>query len=249
MVETLPIHSMSRVLVVEDEADLRWMLQGHLESEGHLVTAASDGAEALACHAAHPADLVLLDLGLPGLDGLRVLRALRSRGDDVPVLVLTAQAGESARVQGLDLGADDYLGKPYSILEVLARVRALLRRAKPTAPARRYLQSGPFRIDLLLKRVSRKGQDLQLSHREFLILETLLARPGRTFSRRELLNLAWRADARPTPRTVDAHIAGLRRKLGDSPRPWIVTAEGEGYAWPETVQGDLPRDGVDHSST
>lgn len=227
---------MPRLLIVEDELDLRLLLQAHLESEGHLVDAAPDGAAALTMHAAHPADLVLLDLSLPALDGLAVLKALRSRGDDVPVLVLTARGSEADRITGLDGGADDYLAKPYSVLEVLARVRALLRRSKPKRPPSRLLKSGPYRIDLLLKCVRRGTQVVELGHREFRLLEILLARPGRTFSRRELLNLAWEADARPGPRTVDAHVAHLRKKLGDSGRhPCITTAEGEGYAWTQEV--------------
>jgi two-component system phosphate regulon response regulator PhoB len=227
---------MPRLLIVEDEIELRALLQGHLESDGHLVDAASDGETALAHHARHPADLILLDLGLPHLDGLSLIKMLRERGDDVPIVVLTARGGEEAKIQGLDLGADDYLTKPYALLEVLARVRALLRRSKPKLPAGRVLKSGPYRIDLLHHCVRRGTQTVELGHREFRLLEILLTRPGRTFSRRELLNLAWEADARPGPRTVDAHVAHLRKKLGDSGRTaCITTAEGEGYAWTREV--------------
>ena len=222
---------MTHILVVEDEASLRQLLMQNLSFEGYSVDAAVDGGEALSSHSARRADLIVLDLMLPVVDGFQVLRTLREHQDPVPVLMLTARGAEQDRVQGLSLGADDYLVKPFSVLELIARVKAILRRTRPMEKPK-ALRSGPFRFDLPRLDATRDGQILDLTPREFRLLEILITHPGRTHSRRELLQLAWEPDAQPTPRTVDVHIANLRKKLGDDGgKPYIATVGGEGYRW------------------
>jgi DNA-binding response OmpR family regulator len=193
---------------------------------------------ALAAHGAHRADLIVLDLMLPQLDGFEVLRTLRDRKDEVPVLLLTARGEETDRVKGLSLGADDYLVKPFSVLELMARVKAILRRTRPVDRPPR-LRSGPFQFNLPRLEARRDGRPLELTPREFRLLEILITHAGRTHSRKELLQLAWEPDARPSARTVDVHIANLRRKLGEEVgAPWITTVGGEGYRWITAVEPD-----------
>lgn len=229
--------TVTNILVVEDEPTLRQLLVSNLTYEGYAVEEADDGIPALAMHRAHAADLILLDLMLPHKDGFEVLQELRSTRDSVPVLMLTARGSEHDRVKGLSLGADDYLVKPFSILELLARVKAILRRTQhleqPTV-----LRSGPFQFDLPAMEATKNGAPLDLTPREFRLLAILIAHPGRTHSRTELLEQAWEADARPTPRTVDVHIANLRKKLADEDkRGTLATVGGEGYRWTLPVEG------------
>jgi DNA-binding response OmpR family regulator len=175
---------------------------------------------------------------LPQMDGFAVLKNLRERKDEVPVLMLTARGQETDRVQGLSLGADDYLVKPFSVLELVARVKAILRRTRPVDRPP-LLRSGPFRFDLPRLEARRDGRALELTPREFRLLEILITHPGRTHSRRELLQLAWEPDARPSARTVDVHVANLRRKLGEEQgTPWIATVGGEGYRWVTPVEAE-----------
>ncbi len=222
---------MTHILVVEDETSLRQLLTQNLSYEGYSVAAAADGGEALSAHHARRADLIVLDLMLPVVDGFQVLRTLRDHQDPVPVLMLTARGAEQDRVQGLSLGADDYLVKPFSVLELIARVKAILRRTRPIEKPK-ALRSGPFRFDLPRLEATREEQIMDLTPREFRLLEILITHPGRTHSRSELLQLAWEQDAQPTPRTVDVHIANLRKKLGDEGgKPYIATVGGEGYRW------------------
>lgn len=227
------------ILVVEDEPSLRQLLTANFGFEGYSVEAAADGGPALQAHASRHADLIVLDLMLPLMDGFSVLKFLRSRKDEVPVLMLTARGEEADRLQGLGLGADDYLVKPFSLLELLARVKAILRRTQPPElPTTR--RSGPFCFDLNRMEVRRRGGELlDLTSREFRLLGILLSHPNRTHSRAELLQLAWEPDARPSVRTVDVHIANLRRKLGEEEgAPWIATVGGEGYRWASRVETD-----------
>jgi two-component system phosphate regulon response regulator PhoB len=226
------------ILVVEDEPSLCQLLVNNLGFEGYSVEAVGDGVPALSAHTARRADLIVLDLMLPQLDGFEVLRTLRERKDEVPVLLLTARGEETDRVKGLSLGADDYLVKPFSVLELMARVKAILRRTRPVdRPAR--LRSGPFQFDLPRLEARRDGKTLELTPREFRLLEILISHAGRTHSRKELLQLAWEPDARPSARTVDVHIANLRRKLGEElGSPWITTVGGEGYRWITPVEPD-----------
>lgn len=227
---------MTHILVVEDEPSLRQLLANNLQFEGYTVEAVDDGVPALAAHSRRKADLIVLDLMLPVLDGFGVIKALREGQDSVPVLLLTARGAELDRIQGLSLGADDYLVKPFSVLELLARIKAILRRTRPHERPQ-VLQSGPFRFDIPGLDATRSGKLLDLTPREFRLLEILISHAGKTHGRKELLNLAWEADARPTPRTVDVHIANLRKKLGDDDgRPWIATVGGEGYRWTAPVE-------------
>lgn len=229
--------TMPRILVVEDEPNLRALLVDNFSAEGWEVHSEADGLPAMRWHAEHHADLIILDLMLPEMDGFQVLRALRDQGDDVAVLMLTARGEESARVQGFDLGTDDYMVKPFSVLELLGRIRAILRRSKkiPVRKAR-VMRSGPFRLDLSEMSVQRAGQRLDVGTRGFRILEVLFRRPGQTLGRTEILNLAWEADCRPGLRTVDVHIGLLRRKLGSD--DWITTVEGIGYRWTSPVESE-----------
>ena len=227
---------MIHILVVEDEPSLCQLLLNNLGYEGYSVETAGDGVPALAAHAARRADLIVLDLMLPQLDGFEVLRTLRESQDDVPVLLLTARGEEVDRVKGLSLGADDYLVKPFSVLELIARVKAILRRTRPVDRPP-LLRSGPFRFDLPRLEARRDGKPLELTPREFRLLEILITHAGRTHSRKELLQLAWEPDARPSARTVDVHIANLRKKLGEEQgKPWITTVGGEGYRWITPVE-------------
>ena len=227
-----PEHPCPRILVVEDEATLADLIRTNLDGEGFEVILSGDGESALELQQMGPAALIVLDLGLPGMSGFEVLRALRRRQDEVPVLILTARGASDDRIQGLHYGADDYMAKPFAMLELVARIRAILRRSSPTEARPRILQSGPFRIDANQFTVHRGRADLGLNLKEFRLLEVLLAHPGRVHSRQELVNLAWEHDARPTLRTVDKHIQTLRTKLGDSDEhPYIKTLEREGYRW------------------
>ncbi|MBS1767945.1 MAG: response regulator transcription factor [Acidobacteria bacterium] len=234
---------MTHILVVEDETSLRQLLTQNLSYEGYSVAAAADGGEALSSHSARRADLIVLDLMLPVVDGFQVVRTLREHQDPVPVLMLTARGAEQDRVQGLSLGADDYLVKPFSVLELIARVKAILRRTRPLEKPK-ALRSGPFRFDLPRLEATRDGQIMDLTPREFRLLEILITHPGRTHSRQEVLQLAWEPDARPTPRTVDVHIANLRKKLGDDGgKPYIATVGGEGYRWVLPVVSETSQNG------
>lgn len=228
----LPKSLNPKILIVEDEGELAELIQTNLEPEGFSVFLALDGETALESHRICPADLMVLDLGLPGMGGFEVLRALRRKQDKVPVLILTSRAGSEDRVQGLHYGADDYLTKPFAMLELVARIRAILRRSAPPEVAKRILTSGPFKINLVQFTVHRGRTDLNLSMKEFRLLEVMTSHPGRVHSRQDLVNLAWEHDARPTLRTVDKHIQTLRQKLGDSEEhPIIQTLEREGYRW------------------
>jgi len=225
----------SRILVVEDNEDLAFGLRTVLEFEGHEVDVAVDGPDGLERAADGAPDLVILDLMLPGMSGYEVLRALRHRGDRVPVLILTARGEERDIVMGFDSGADDYVTKPFSTLEVLARVRALLRRAggePPRTEARAAVESfGDVRIDTAARAVTRGGEEVELTPKEFDLLAALIAREGAVASREELLIEVWRYRSAVATRTVDVHIAELRRKLERDPgKPeFILTVRKAGY--------------------
>lgn len=227
---------MTHLLVVEDEPNLRQLLVNNLSFEGFTVEAAEDGVIGLLAHRSQRADLIVLDLMLPRMDGFQVLQELRNAKDHVPVLMLTARGSESDRVRGLSLGADDYLVKPFSVLEFIARIKAILRRTQPLEQPT-ALRSGAYLFDLTAMEARRDNRPLELTPREFRLLEILITHPGRTHSRTELLEQAWGADARPTPRTVDVHIANLRKKLGDDEKKnLIATVGGEGYRWTLQVE-------------
>jgi DNA-binding response OmpR family regulator len=219
---------MTRVLIVEDNRDLAYGLRNNLEIEGYDVDVAVDGAEGLARAKATRPDLVVLDLMLPKMDGFRVLRALRDDGLTMPVLVLTARGEESDKVRGLKLGADDYLTKPFGLLELLARVEALLRRAAPRAPADLV---GDIEIDRSTRTVTRNGNAVELAPKEYDLLVALADRNGAVVSRLELMRQVWGYSDAVITRTIDTHVAELRRKLERDPAQprHILTVRKVGY--------------------
>ncbi len=223
----------STILLVDDEESVQKLLTYPLEREGFRVVAARDGEEALRRFAEEPVDLVVLDLMLPKLDGLEVCKRLRS-GSTVPIIMLTARDDELDKVLGLELGADDYITKPFSIREFRSRVRALLRRAavpKSGEPEDEVIDEGEVRIDLPRRVVEVRGREVQLTFVEFELLRVLASAPGRVFSRRQLLErLRGDADYRE-PRTIDVHVRHLREKLEQDPRvpELILTVRGVGY--------------------
>jgi DNA-binding response OmpR family regulator len=226
-------------LIVDDESNLRHTVGYNLRREGYDVLEAADGEAALAAAGARSLDLVVLDLMLPGIDGLEVCRRLRERGP-VPILILTARGDEIDRVVGLELGADDYLAKPFSMRELLARVKAILRRAElsrsappPPAPTRLVLDG--LTVDLGRRRAAVDEEPVTLKPREFDLLAFLARHPGQVFTRAQLLEHVWGYDYVGDSRTVDVHVRSLRTKLGDradAPR-WIETVWGVGYRFRE----------------
>lgn len=222
----------ARILVVEDERDIAALVAYHLTKEGYRVRTAESGPEALEAAVAERPDLLVLDLMLPGFSGYEVLAEVRKRPElaDVPVIVLTARRDEADRIRGLELGADDYVTKPFSPRELVLRVAAVLRRAQSPAVAGggRTLRGGPVTVDLDAMRVSVDGAILDLTPTEYRLLVTLLERRGRVQSRQSLLETAWDIHARIETRTVDMHVQRLRSKLGPAGR-MIETVRGFGY--------------------
>ena len=228
---------MAHILIVEDEEQLAELVRDHLVTAGHSVAVSGDGATALRLLETRPADLVILDWMLPGLDGLEVCRRLRARSM-TPILMLTARAEEVDRVLGLEVGADDYLTKPFSMRELLARARALLRRVElmsqqtpgrgehKTASA--VLVVGDLRIDVAGRAASLSGTPLELTPKEFDLLYLLARQPGRAYSRDYLLQRIWGLDYEGFDRTVDTHVVRLRKKLGAF-GDRVVTVWGVGY--------------------
>jgi two-component system, OmpR family, phosphate regulon response regulator PhoB len=225
----------ARILIVEDEEPLTLLLRYNLEAEGYEVDIAARGDDAEIKLKESPPDLVLLDWMLPGLSGIELCRRVRARPDTerMPIIMLTARGEESERVRGLAIGADDYIVKPFSVPELLARIRALLRRAKPGQVAT-VLSIGDVELDRETRRVLRAGRDVHLGPTEFRLLEFLMQSPGRVFSREQLLNGVWGRDIYIDERTVDVHVGRLRRALnrGRSTDP-IRTVRGGGYAFDE----------------
>ncbi len=222
---------MSRILIVEDELAMRTALADVLEGEGYRIITAADGAAGLDRAVKEKPDLVLLDIMMRKLDGFAVCAELRRVGHTEPILMLTAKGQVEDRVTGLDAGADDYLVKPFSTDELLARVRALLRRTQRQARAVRALRLGETRIDLILQRAWRGAEELRLTAKEFAMLRLLAEAEGEPISRERFLDLVWGYGAFPTTRTVDNHIASLRAKIEPDPAQprWIKTVHGVGY--------------------
>jgi two-component system, OmpR family, alkaline phosphatase synthesis response regulator PhoP len=221
-----------RILLVEDEPGLRLTLSGRLASEGHVVEQAGDGETGLRRASSEPFDLVVLDVMLPDRSGFDVCRDLRKGGIETPVLMLTARGQVEDRVLGLKLGADDYLVKPFAMSELLARVEARLRReAPPVREATEGYHFGEIDVDFRKAEVMRAGAPVTVSAKEFQLLRYLIKQRGATLSRDELLNEVWGYDAMPTTRTVDVHVAWLRRKIEPNPRrpQYILTVHGLGY--------------------
>jgi len=228
-----------KILVVEDEPDIRKLVQYNLLQERYQVLEAEDGEQALKIVERDKPNLVILDLMLPGLSGLEVCRLLREKPDTIklPILMLTAKAGEADRVLGLEMSADDYLAKPFSPRELVARVRAILRRANGAAkgePLPAYDRGG-LKIDFATYEVFARGKPVKLTLKEFELLKYLVQNPNRVLSRDQLLDRVWGDDTFVTPRTVDVHIRRLRKAVEkDDSRPkWILTLRGVGYKFDE----------------
>ena len=227
--------SAPRILIVEDEPDLSLLLGYNLEAEGYAVENVERGDEAELRLAENAPDLVILDWMLPGVSGLEICRRLRARESTrtLPVIMVTARGEEAERVRGLSVGADDYVVKPFSVPELMARVRALLRRSRPERIAER-LYAGDLDLDRETRRVRRGARDIHLGPTEFRLLEYLLEKPGRVFSRAQLLDGVWGQAAEIDERTVDVHVGRLRKALSRGrERDPIRTVRGTGYAFDE----------------
>jgi two-component system phosphate regulon response regulator PhoB len=225
----------ARILIVEDEAPLTELLRYNLAAEGYEVETVMRGDEAEIRLKETPPDLVVLDWMLPGMSGIELCRRLRTRTETerLPIIMLTARGEESERVRGLATGADDYIVKPFSVPELLARIRALLRRARPERVAA-MLEAGDILLDREKKRIARGGREVHLGPTEFKLLEFLMQSPGRVFTRGQLLDGVWGRDVYIDERTVDVHVGRLRRALnrGRAPDP-IRTVRGSGYSFDE----------------
>ena len=225
-----------RILVVEDEAALSLLLTYNLEAEGYGVSRAERGDDAEVMLAESTPDLVILDWMLPGVSGFELCRRMRAREStrDLPIIMLTARGEESERVRGLSIGADDYVVKPFSVPELMARVRSLLRRARPERIAGR-LQAGELMLDRTARRVRRGERDIHLGPTEFRLLEHLMEKPGRVFTRAQLLDSVWGDAAEIDERTVDVHVGRLRKAIvRGRERDPLRTVRGAGYAFDET---------------
>ncbi|MGA2659600.1 MAG: response regulator transcription factor [Verrucomicrobiota bacterium] len=222
---------MERVLIIEDELPMRTALEDVLAGEGYRVLTAADGQSGLKRALEEKPDLILLDIMMPRLDGYAVCAELRRLARPTPILMLTAKGQVEDRVSGLDAGADDYLVKPFSTQELLARARALLRRARRQTQSAAKLKLGEVEIDLARQSAMRAGKPLHLTAKEFAMLRLMAETPGEPVSRERFLDAVWGYTAFPTTRTVDNHLANLRGKIEpdpDSPR-WLLTVHGIGY--------------------
>jgi len=227
----LPVDATLTALLVEDDARLAALTREYLEGHGVVVTVASDGRRGLSEALSRRHDVVLLDLMLPEMPGLEVCRELRARSD-VPVIVLTARGEEADRVMGLELGADDYLAKPFSPRELLARMRAVVRRARGRAgPSLEVVRVGELTVEPASRRATYQGRDVSLTGYEFAILKALAERAGRVLSREQLMEMAKGSAEESFDRSVDVHVSRLRQKLGDDPKhPRLIkTVRGAGY--------------------
>ncbi|HMP82988.1 MAG TPA: response regulator transcription factor [Verrucomicrobiota bacterium] len=222
---------MERILIIEDEFAMRTALEDCLTSEGYRVLSAADGEEGLQRAITEKPDLILLDIMMPKLDGFAVCAELRRLKHTSPILMLTAKGQLEDCVRGLDSGADDYLVKPFSMDELLARVRAILRRAQRSTRALTTLTLGEMQIDFIRQTASRKRRAVHLTTREFAMLRLLAESEGQPVTREQFLDVVWGYGAFPTTRTVDNHIASLRRKLEKDPENprWLKTVHGVGY--------------------
>jgi two-component system alkaline phosphatase synthesis response regulator PhoP len=221
---------MARILIVDDEPAIVRGLADNLKFEGHEALVAGNGAEAVAVVAREAPDLVLLDVMMPEMSGWDVAKELRRRGIDVPIIMLTARAEEVDRVRGLELGADDYVTKPFSLRELLARVRAVLRRPGPRRKSEE-LAFGDVRIQRTARRVFKAGDEVRMTRKEFDLLCYLVDHRGEILTRERLLDEVWGYERFPTTRTVDTHVLRLRRKLEADPEApvWIKTVHAQGY--------------------
>lgn len=226
--------SLKQILVVEDERKIAQIVRDYLERAGYRVTVASSGPEALAAARARLPDLIVLDLGLPEMDGLDVTRTLRKQSS-VPIIMLTARVDESDKLIGLELGADDYVTKPFSPKELVARVRTVLRRTEAPPDPNTVIRAGEIILDRLRMRATVQERPLDLTPTEFELLATLARQPGRVFTRSQLLDSIRGVPVESFDRAIDAHIKNLRRKLEPDPRDprFILTVHGIGYKFAE----------------
>jgi len=218
-------------LLIEDDDRLARLLTEYLSGHGVVVAREADGLRGQREALAHPWDVVLLDLMLPSRDGMEVCREIRARSD-VPIIVITARGEEADRVMGLELGADDYIAKPFSPRELLARIRALVRRARGQAgPSHRPVDVGPLHVDPAAHRATLEGRELELTSYEFTLLRVFAERAGRVLTREQLLDLAKGSAEESFDRSIDVHVSRLRQKLGDDARHprWLKTVRGVGY--------------------
>jgi DNA-binding response OmpR family regulator len=224
------MRDMKSVLVVEDEVKIARLVRDYLHQAGFAVLEATDGPSAIALARAEKPDMIVLDLGLPGKDGLDVTRELRATSS-VPIIMLTARSEESDRIVGLELGADDYIVKPFSPKELVARIRAVLRRADATLGGGEIVRAGPVTMDLPKRRVTVGEHEIDLTATEFELLLTLVRRPGRVYTRAQLLDAVHGISFESYERSVDAHVKNLRRKIEDNPRrpQLLLTEYGVGY--------------------
>ncbi len=222
---------MQKILIVEDEPDMLMGLQDNLQFEGYQVLTATDGEEALEVATTACPDLIVLDIMLPKLDGFEVCKQLRAKGMDTPIIMLTAKSQEVDKVVGLELGADDYITKPFSVRELLARIKAVLRRRKDTPREVETYQFDDVTVDFRKSVAVKGGRTIELSHYEAGILRMLIANKGEPITRNRILDEVWGYELYPTTRTIDNHIVKLRQKLEDDPHNprHIVTVHGMGY--------------------
>jgi two-component system, OmpR family, alkaline phosphatase synthesis response regulator PhoP len=228
-----------KILVVDDELDIVKVVRAYLEQSGFRVITASDGQQALAVFRHEQPDLIVLDLNLPKMDGLDVCRAIR-RESNVPIIMLTARVEETDRLIGLEIGADDYIVKPFSPREVVARVRTVLRRSAPAAAEQPSpITLGALTIDPIKHEVQLQGRSIDLTPSEFNILLAMASQPGRAFSRMDLLDAAQGEAYEGYERSIDVHIKNLRQKLGDEPRnpTYVLTVYGVGYKFNDKLAG------------
>jgi DNA-binding response OmpR family regulator len=217
-----------KILLIEDDRKIAEFVAKALGEHGFVVDVSRDGSEGLALALEGPYEAILLDIMIPGPDGLSILRRLREAGNNVPVLLLTARSSPHERVEGLNLGADDYLSKPFYLDELIARVHALLRRSSERGTS--VLHAGDLTVNLMTREVSRSGQLIELSAREFALLTCLMHSPGRVFTRTQLCERVWNYHHDPGTNLVDVYIQRVRRKIGDDPaHPLVETLRGVGY--------------------
>lgn len=224
----------TRIVVVDDDPELRGLLLRYLSENSLAVRAVADGAALDRALAREPADAIVLDLTLPGEDGLAICRRLRAHGDATPILMLTARGDPVDRILGLEMGADDYLPKPFTPRELLARIAAILRRASSLRPASEAIVTfGPFVLDIATMTLTRHGAKVDLSSREFALLRALTRHAGRPLTRAQLIDLALGRDAEVTDRAIDVQVARLRKAIEDDPASpvWIKTVWGVGYVF------------------
>ncbi|HKE30757.1 MAG TPA: response regulator transcription factor [Candidatus Angelobacter sp.] len=225
---------MKEILVVEDESRIAHIVRDYLERAGYRVVIAGNGADALAMARSRRPDLIVLDLGLPRMDGLEVTKALRKQSN-VPIIMLTARVDESDKLVGLELGADDYVTKPFSPKELVARVRAVFRRINPQPDPSTVIRAGEVELDRLRMQVTVQNRRIEVTPTEFELLATLARQPGRVFTRGQLLDAIRGLEAESFDRAVDVHVKNLRRKLEADPRNprYVLTVYGVGYKFAE----------------